>query len=30
LIGSDPASILDMDRDLGSRTAVAAPPTTAG
>jgi ferritin len=28
LIGSDPASILDMDRELGSRTAVAAPPTT--
>jgi ferritin len=28
LIGSDPASILDMDRELGSRTVVAAPPTT--
>jgi ferritin len=25
LIGNDPASILDMDRELGSRTAVAAP-----
>ena len=27
LIGSDPASILDMDRELGSRTAVEAPPS---
>jgi ferritin len=27
LIGSDPASILDMDRELGSRTAVVAPPS---
>jgi len=26
LIGSDPASILDMDRELGSRTAIEAPP----
>ena len=26
LIGSDPASILDMDRELGARTAVKAPP----
>ena len=29
LIGNDPASILDMDRELGSRTAVKAPSTTA-
>jgi ferritin len=27
LIGSDPASILDMDRELGSRTAAEAPPS---
>ena len=27
LIGSDPASILDMDRELGSRTVVDAPPS---
>ena len=27
LIGSDPASILDMDRELGSRSAVEAPPS---
>ena len=29
LIGSDPSSILDMDRELGARTVVEAPPTTA-
>ena len=29
LIGSDPASILDMDRELGSRTAVDRPPPAA-
>jgi ferritin len=29
LIGNDPASILDMDRDLGQRTAVDAPAPTA-
>ncbi len=28
LIGNDPASILDMDRELGSRTVVEAPSTT--
>jgi ferritin len=28
LIGSDPASILDMDRELGSRTIAAPPPTS--
>jgi ferritin len=28
LIGSDPASILDMDRELGSRSVVVAPPAT--
>jgi len=28
LIGSDPASILDMDRDLGARTAINAPTTS--
>jgi ferritin len=28
LIGSDPSSILDMDRELGSRTAVPAPPAS--
>jgi ferritin len=28
LIGSDPASILDMDRELGSRTAIEARPPT--
>jgi ferritin len=28
LVGNDPASILDMDRELGSRTAVKAPPST--
>ena len=29
LIGSDPASILDMDRELGTRSAVAVPPPPA-
>jgi ferritin len=29
LIGSDPASILDMDRELGARTAIGAPPAAA-
>ena len=29
LIGSDPSSILDMDRELGSRTGVEAPPPAA-
>jgi ferritin len=29
LIGSDPASILDMDRELGSRTAIDRPPPAA-
>ena len=29
LIGNDPASILDMDRDLGARTAIEAPPASA-
>jgi ferritin len=29
LIGGDPASILDMDRELGSRTGVQAPPPAA-
>jgi ferritin len=29
LIGNDPSSILDMDRELGARTTVEAPPATA-
>jgi ferritin len=29
MIGQDPASLLDMDRDLGSRTGVEAPPPAA-
>jgi ferritin len=29
LIGNDPSSILDMDRELGARTAVEAPPSAA-